>query len=143
MFMGEFQHSIDSKGRVIIPSKFRNQLGSNCILTRGMDGCIFGYPEDVWRELEEKMKHLPLTKRDARAFSRFFYSGATECEFDKQGRVNIPSSLIKHAELDQNCILVGVSNRFEIWNLNNWHHYNDETEMNIEDIAESMEDFDL
>ena len=99
MFMGEFQHSIDAKGRMIVPAKFRELLGETFVLTRGLDQCIFGYPMDEWRKLEQKLKDLPMTKKDARSFARFFFSGATEVELDKQGRINIPSTLINHANL--------------------------------------------
>lgn len=101
MFMGEYRHAIDEKGRLIIPSKFREDLGEVFVITRGMDGCLFGYPENEWAVLQEKLQKLPLTKKDARAFVRFFYSAATECEFDKQGRVSIPKSLRDHALLEK------------------------------------------
>lgn len=97
MFMGEFQHNIDQKGRIIIPSKFREGLGDRFVITRGLDQCLFAYPMEEWKRLEEKLKKLPLTKKDARAFTRFFFSGAVECEFDKQGRINIPQTLRKYA----------------------------------------------
>ena len=97
MLMGEFTHTIDSKGRLIIPAKFREQLGAHFIVTRGLDGCLFGYPLNEWAILEQKLKALPLTKRDARAFVRFLYSAATDCEIDKQGRINIPITLRTHA----------------------------------------------
>ena len=113
--MGEFTHTIDSKGRLIIPAKFREQLGAHFIVTRGLDGCLFGYPLNEWAILEQKLKALPLTKRDARAFVRFLYSAATDCEIDKQGRINIPITLRTHASLEKKCVIVGVSNRLEIW----------------------------
>ncbi|WP_414966227.1 division/cell wall cluster transcriptional repressor MraZ, partial [Lactiplantibacillus plantarum] len=97
MFMGEFEHSVDTKGRLIIPAKFREQLGEQFVVTRGMDGCLFGYPMTEWTVLQEKLKALPVNRKDARAFVRFFYSAATECELDKQGRINLPKSLRDHA----------------------------------------------
>ena len=90
MFMGEYHHNVDTKGRLIVPAKFREDLGEMFILTRGLDQCLFGYPLNEWKIIEEKLKGLPMTKKDARAFTRFFFSGATECELDKQGRINIP-----------------------------------------------------
>ena len=102
MFMGEFQHNVDSKGRIIVPSKFRDELGASFVLTRGLDKCLFAYPMDEWKLLEERLKKLPLTKKDARAFTRFFFSGAVECEVDKQGRINIPQPLRKYAGLKKN-----------------------------------------
>ena len=119
MFMGEYQHSIDEKGRMIIPAKFRESLGESFVITRGLDQCLFVYPREEWTVLEQKLKALPLMKADARAFTRFFFSGATEVELDKQGRVNIPNTLCEHAHLEKDCIILGVSNRVEIWSRQN------------------------
>lgn len=143
MFMGEYRHTIDAKGRLIVPAKFREQLGDSFVVTRGMDGCLFGYTQEEWNILETKLQKLPLTKKDARAFVRFFYSAATECEIDKQGRINIPKSLRTHAALKKKCVVVGVSNRFEIWSEDRWDAFADEAEENFDDIAENMIDFDL
>ncbi|AUJ30062.1 division/cell wall cluster transcriptional repressor MraZ [Liquorilactobacillus hordei] len=143
MFMGEYRHAIDEKGRLIIPSKFREDLGELFVITRGMDGCLFGYPESEWNILQEKLQKLPLTKKDARSFVRFFYSAATECEFDKQGRVSIPKSLRVHAALEKKCVVVGVSNRFEIWSEERWDDFSTEAETNFDEIAENMIDFGL
>lgn len=143
MFMGEYRHTIDAKGRLIVPAKFREQLGDSFVVTRGMDGCLFGYTQEEWNILETKLQKLPLTKKDARAFVRFFYSAATECEIDKQGRINIPKSLRTHATLQKKCVVVGVSNRFEIWSEDRWEAFADEAEENFDDIAENMIDFDL
>lgn len=143
MFMGEFQHSIDAKGRLIIPAKFREKLGENFVVTRGLDGCLFGYPQDEWEKLEEKLNEMPLAKKDARLFVRFFYSAATECELDKQGRINIPQSLRRHANLEKSCVIVGVSNRIEIWDETRWQAFTDAAEENFDEIAESMIDFGL
>ena len=141
MFMGEFQHSIDAKGRLIIPAKFREKLGENFVVTRGLDGCLFGYPQDEWEKLEVKLNEMPLAKKDARLFVRFFYSAATECELDKQGRINIPQSLRQHANLEKSCVIVGVSNRIEIWDETRWQAFTDAAEENFDEIAESMIDF--
>lgn len=141
MLLGEYKHTIDSKGRIIIPSKFREKLGENFIVTRGLDGCLFGYPAKEWEEVEEKLQKLPMAKRDARKFTRFFYSAATECKIDKQGRVNLPQKLIDFADIEKNCYLVGVSNRFEIWSEENWDAFTEEAEGSFEDIAEDMIDF--
>lgn len=143
MFMGEYRHSIDAKGRIIIPAKFRQGLVPNFVVTRGMDGCLFGYPMDQWQKLEEKIQKLPLTKKNARVFTRFLYSAATECSFDKQGRINIPQSLRKHADLQKKCVIAGVSNRIEIWSADKWDEASAEAEENFDDIAEDMIDFDL
>jgi MraZ protein len=143
MLMGEFHHTLDTKGRVIIPAKFREQLGNQFFMTRGMDGCLFGYPSEQWQILEKKMQQLPLTKRDARSFVRFFYSAATECEFDRQGRIIIPKTLRDHAGLEKKCVIVGVSERFEIWSENRWNEFSQKAEENFDNIAENMIDFGL
>ncbi|AOF49405.1 division/cell wall cluster transcriptional repressor MraZ [Tetragenococcus halophilus] len=143
MLMGEFEHSIDTKGRLIVPSKLREQLGEKFVVTRGLDGCLFGYPQTEWEKLEEKLDQMPLAKKDARSFVRFFYSAATECEIDKQGRINIPNTLRKHASLEKNCVIIGVSTRIEIWDKKRWDDFSEETEENFDDIAETMIDFGL
>ena len=141
MLLGEFKHSIDAKGRLIVPAKFRGDLGERFIVTRGLDGCLFGYSMAEWEKVEEKLRQLPIAKRDARKFTRFFYSAATECTIDKQGRINLPQTLIDHAELEKVCYLIGVSDRFEIWSEDNWNDFTEEAEGTFEDIAEDMTDF--
>ena len=111
MLMGEYQHNIDAKGRLIVPSKFREELGEKFVVTRGMDGCLFGYPLNEWSQLEAKLQEMPLAKKDARTFVRFFYSAATECEIDKQGRINIPANLRTHARLEEGAVGVFFSKR--------------------------------
>ncbi|WP_419961539.1 division/cell wall cluster transcriptional repressor MraZ [Psychrobacillus sp. BM2] len=143
MFMGEYQHNVDAKGRLIIPSKFREHLEESFVLTRGLDNCLFGYPMNEWRKLEEKLKELPVTKKDARAFTRFFFSGATEVEIDKQGRINIPNNLRSYAKMDKECIILGVSNRLEIWAKDAWENYFVDSEDSFNDIAENMIGFDI
>jgi MraZ protein len=143
MFMGEYHHSIDNKGRMIVPSKFRDDLGEMFIITRGLDQCLFGYPLSEWALIEEKLKGLPLTKKDARAFTRFFFSGATESELDKQGRINIPASLLTYAKLEKECVILGVSNRIEIWSKTIWEDYFTQSEESFAEIAENMIGFDI
>ncbi|AOO61452.1 cell division protein MraZ [Bacillus velezensis M27] len=143
MFMGEYRHTIDAKGRMIVPAKFREGLGEQFVLTRGLDQCLFGYPMNEWKLIEEKLKALPLTKKDARAFTRFFFSGATECELDKQGRVNIASSLLNYAKLEKECVVIGVSNRIELWSKVIWEQYTEEQEDSFAEIAENMIGFDI
>lgn len=143
MFMGEHHHNIDDKGRMIIPARFREELGAKFIVTRGMDKCLFVYPQKEWSVIEDKLKSLPFTKKDARAFTRFFFSGATECELDKQGRANIPVTLRTYADLEKECVVIGVSNRVEIWSKSVWQTYFEESEESFSDIAESIVDFDL
>lgn len=141
--MGEFQHNIDAKGRMIVPAKFRSGLGETFIVTRGLDKCLFIYPMDEWQVLETKLKKLPLTKKDARAFIRFFFSGAMECEVDKQGRINIPQPLRNYAQLDKECVVIGVSNRVEVWSSDEWESYFNESEESFAEIAENLMDFDI
>ena len=143
MLMGEFQHNIDAKGRLIVPSKLREELGEKFVLTRGLDGCLFGYPMSEWENLEAKLNEMPLAKKDARTFVRFFYSAATECELDKQGRTNIPSTLRNYAALTKGCVIIGVSNRIEIWDETRWEDFSAEAEENFDEIAENMIDFGL
>ncbi|MFD1360242.1 division/cell wall cluster transcriptional repressor MraZ [Lentibacillus salinarum] len=143
MFMGEFQHNIDTKGRIIVPAKFREGLGDSFVITRGLDKCLFAYPMDEWKLLEEKLKKLPLTKKDARAFTRFFFSGAVECDVDKQGRINIPQPLRNYAVLDKECVVIGVSNRVEFWAQENWEDYFSDSEESFGEIAENLMDFDI
>jgi len=137
MFMGEYNHTVDAKGRLIVPSKFREQLGEEFVVTKGLDGCLFVYDNDEWRALEEKLKSLPLTNTNARKFSRFFLAGASSCEVDKQGRILLPAVLREHAGIDKDAVLVGVGSRIEIWSKDAWLAAN--TYDDMEEIAEAME----
>lgn len=137
MFIGEFHHSIDNKGRLIIPSKVRYDLGENFIVTRGLDGCLFIYPNKEWNNIINKYKELPDTK-DRRHFMRIFLSGATVCEFDKQGRINIPAPLIKFAALEKDCIIIGVDERLEVWSKSRWEEFINDNEENLSDIADNL-----
>lgn len=141
--MGEYRHSIDDKGRIIIPTKFRDDLGPSFIVTRGLDHCLFAYPYSEWTQLEHKLKSLPFTKADARAFTRFFFSGASEVDFDKQGRIRIPTNLRQFAKLEKECVIIGVSTRVEIWCTDLWNQYASESEEAFNKIAESMVDVEL
>ena len=120
MFMGEYNHTIDAKGRLIIPSRFRELLGEEFVLTRGLDGCLSIYPMDEWVAFEEKLRALPLTNKDARTFSRFFVAGATACQLDKQGRILVPQTLRQFAGLDKDVVLTGNLNRIEVWSKEKW-----------------------
>lgn len=141
MFMGEFEHSLDTKGRLTVPVKFREGLGETFVVTRGIDQCLFVYSDKEWSVLESKLKALPMTRADARSFVRFFFSGASECELDKQGRILLPQKLRDYASLDKDCTLLGVSNRVEIWNTSVWANYSGEAETSFADIAEKLVDF--
>jgi len=138
LFYGEFQHTVDPKGRVIVPSTFREELGEKFILTKGLDDCLFVYSKTEWSNLEAKLKTLPLSNKDARAFVRFFFSGATECEVDKQGRILIPQNLRSYAGLEKDIYIIGVSTRVEVWDKARWETYNGDESLNPDSIAEKM-----
>jgi MraZ protein len=138
MFMGEYNHTIDSKGRLIIPSKFREELGENFVLTRGMDGCLAIYSSESWNAFEQKLATLPLTSKDARKFTRFFVSGASVCELDRQGRILVPATLREYAGLEKDVILAGNLDRIEIWSKDRWEDNNDYEDMDA--IAKGLQD---
>ena len=138
MFMGEYSHTIDAKGRLIIPAKFREQLGEEFVLTKGLDGCLSIYPNDEWVAFEEKLRALPLTNKNARDFVRFFLSGAIECEIDKQGRFLITSNLREYAKLEKDTVIIGVGTRIEIWDKEKWKSYNSDENISADEIAENM-----
>lgn len=140
MLMGEFHHTIDDKGRIIIPSKFRDELGSEFIVTRGLEECLFVYPKEKWDKIIEQLNKLPFTKKDARSFMRFFLSGATAMEFDKQGRINITSNLITYANLTKECVVIGVGDRLEIWSQENWDNFYNSNKEDLSNIAENLFD---
>ncbi len=145
MLSGEYRHSIDLKGRIIVPSKIRDEIGSKIVITRGLDGCLFGYSEKTWNSILEKLNTLPFTKRDARNFTRFMTSGAITLEFDRQGRINIPSYLNTYANLIKDVVIIGVINRIEIWSKDNWESFMNNNIESLSDISENlfMENFDL
>ena len=135
--MGEYHQKIDDKGRLTIPSKLRYELGVSFIVTRGLYNCLLIYPKEEWNQVISKYKELPNTK-DARNFMRFFLSGATEVNFDKQGRINIPMPLIKYSDLLKDCIVIGVNERLEIWSKENWDSFIENNEENLSDIADKL-----
>jgi MraZ protein len=137
MFIGEYQHAIDNKNRMIIPSKFRDGLSESFVLTKGLDGCLYAYPMEEWKILEDKLKKLPLTNKDARAFVRFFFSGANEIDVDKQGRALIPQNLLEYAGIEKEIVSIGVSTRIEIWGKSKWEEYNSQN-IDYDSIAEKM-----
>ena len=140
MFMGEYHHNIDEKGRLIMPSKFRFDLGENFIVTRGIDSCLFVYPKETWNKLTSKLNELSFTKKDVRSFQRFFLSAATLSEFDKQGRINIPTPLADYASLTKECVVIGVNDRIEIWSKENFDKFLNDNIDNISEIAENLFD---
>lgn len=143
MFMGEYNHTVDTKGRLIIPSKFRELLGDEFIVTKGLDGCLFVFPQNEWQAFEEKLRKLPLNQKGARQFTRFFVAGATPCELDKQGRILLPATLREFAGLDKDVVLAGMLNRIEIWSKAKWTENNALDDDDMDDIAEQMTDLGL
>ena len=137
MLIGEYEHSLDSKNRIIMPSKFRDDIGEKFIVTKGLDGCLFAYSITEWKNFEEKLRSLPLSNKDARAFSRFFFAGATDCLLDKQGRFLIPANLIEFAGLEKDLVIVGMNSRIEIWAKSKWKSVDEQ--ISADEIAEKME----
>lgn len=138
MFIGEYEHSVDVKGRIIMPSKLRENIGEKFIVTKGLDKCLFAYSKSEWANFEEKLKTLPLTNKNARDFVRFFLSGAVECEIDKQGRFLVPANLRTYANIDKEIVIIGVGTRLEIWNKSSWTNYSSEENISADEIAENM-----
>ncbi len=143
MLMGEYHHAIDEKGRLIIPSKFRLELGESFVVTRGLENCLFVYSLVEWEKISSKLKTLPFTKKDARNFSRFFLSGACQLEFDKQGRINLPETLISYADLIKDCVVIGVGDRLEIWSSESWDKFFMDNQDNLSDMAENLFSTDI
>ncbi len=143
MYKSDFVHTIDEKGRLIIPSKIRQDMGNEIIITRGLDGCLFGYPKDTWKKRIEELNSLQYTKKDVRAFTRFFTSGAVTLDFDKQGRINIPNYLSDYASLGKDVVIIGVSDRIEIWSDKAWDEFLNNNIDRLSDIAENLFDANL
>lgn len=138
MLLGEYRHNVDVKGRVSVPSKFREDLGQSFVVTKGLDNCLFMYSKSEWETFENKLKQLPLTNQDARSFMRFFFAGATECEVDKQGRINIPQVLREYANITKDVVIVGVATRAEIWDSQKWKDYTTSDSLDVSKIASQM-----
>jgi MraZ protein len=138
MFLGTYQHTIDSKGRLFIPARFRSQVNQRFIVTRGLERCLFAFPEDEWERQQGQIKDQSLMKKEVRAFNRLFFAGAAEVICDKQGRINLPGTLIEYANLEGEAKIIGVSNRFEIWSVDSWKEYEEESTRRYEEIAENL-----
>ena len=143
MFMGTVNNSIDDKNRMIVPAKLRSELGNRCILTRGLDRCLYIYTTEAWNKQMEKISQLPESDPKVRAFIRHFCANAAECEFDKQGRVNLTTTLKMHAKLIKECVIIGVSDRIEIWSKERWTSFEEEANEDYDDIAENLDDIEL
>ncbi len=137
MFMGEYHHNIDEKGRIVLPGKFREDR-NKIIVTRGLEKCLYLYTEEEWERVVAKLNKLPFTKKDARAFMRSFFAGASVCEFDRNGRINITSPLVSYADLTKECVIIGVNDRIEIWDSNLYNTYMSENSSKLEEIAENL-----
>ena len=138
LFMGEYHHNVDDKGRLVLPSKFRNLLGENFIITRGFEKCLYVYSLAEWEKLENQLKTLHFTKKDARTVNRFFFSGAAECEFDSQGRTCLTSPLVSYAGLIRECVIIGANDRIEIWDKSAWDTFMLENNDQLSDLAENL-----
>ena len=136
MLMGEYEHTLDAKGRISMPAKLRKDMGDIFVLTKGLDGCLFAFSKGEWLNFEEKLKSLPLSDKNARNFVRFFLAGATECEIDKQGRFLIPNNLREAASLEKEAVIIGVGTRLEIWDKSIWNEK--DKEISADEIAENM-----
>lgn len=143
MFIGEYTHTIDEKGRLAVPSKMRRDIGTGAVITRGIDNCLWVYPKKEWQALAEKLASLPITDANSRAFSRLMLAGAMEVEFDSQGRALIPAYLRDYAGLGKNAVIAGLYNRLEIWDAKSWQEYKTKTEKATSEIAKHMADLGI
>jgi len=143
MLIGEYEHSVDPKGRLIMPAKLREDIGEKFVITKGLDGCLFAYSLKEWKNFEEKLRSFPLTNKDARALTRFFLAGAIECEIDKQGRFLISSNLREFAGLEKEVVIIGVLSRLEIWSKEKWTTYSEEENKQADEIAQNMADLGI
>jgi MraZ protein len=138
MFIGEYSHNLDSKGRLAVPAKFRGLLKGGAVVTRGLDNCLFLYPKKQWEELAKKLSTLPISQSKARAFSRLMLAGAMDLEFDSQGRITLPEYLRKFADLNKKTTIAGLYDRLEIWDESKWDKYKTKAEGKSSDIAEAL-----
>lgn len=143
MFIGEYQHNLDAKGRLTLPSKFRDDLGDEFFITKGMDNCLFVFPQKEWDKIDEKINGLQLSRKESRGLARLFYAGAINVSLDKMGRVLLPQSLRGYAKLEKEAIIIGVSSRVEIWDKEAWETYNDDDNLNYDILTEKMTDIDF
>lgn len=138
MFIGEFKHQVDDKGRVSLPAKFRAGIASGCVVTRGLDKCLWVYPLGEWQSLAEKIADLPITQKNARSFSRLMLAGATDTTPDRIGRINLPGYLREYADIKKEVVIVGIYNRIEIWPADVWENFKNEMEENGAEVAEGL-----
>ena len=140
---GEYEHRLDTKGRLIMPSKLREELGCTFMITKGLDNCLYVYPNDEWQQFADKLNQLPMTNKCARQFKRFFNSGAVKCETDAQGRVIIPQTLRTVANIEKDVVIIGNGEKAEIWNKEAWDEINNEESLNMDEIADKLDELDF
>ena len=140
---GEYEHRLDTKGRLIMPSKLREELGCTFMITKGLDNCLYVYPNDEWQQFADKLNQLPMTNKGARQFKRFFNSGAVKCETDAQGRVIIPQTLRTFANIEKDVVIIGNGEKAEIWNKEAWDEINNEESLNMDEIADKLDELDF
>jgi len=143
MFIGEFSYTIDQKKRIAIPSKFRKELGKKAVITRGLDNCLAVYPIEEWKKLTKKLENLPNSQTDARGFARIMLSGAVDVALDKLGRILVPDYLKNYAGFEKNLVIIGISNRLEIWDEKKWQEYRQKTEKEIGDMASRLQELGI
>lgn len=143
MFLGEFEHSIDSKGRLTIPAKFREQLAGGIVITRGLDGCLWAFSREEWQKVSERITSLPMANTEARRFTRFMFSSASESIPDRNGRVIIPQKLLQHANIDRDVVVAGVMNKIEIWNPEHWQEEQSKVTEDPESLAAQLADLGI
>ena len=141
MFMGEYRHSLDAKNRMIIPAKFRDELGNTFVVTKGLDGCLTVYTSSQWTKIIEQLEKLPTTKKEARQYVRYLTSKASECELDGQGRIQLPQVLVAAADIKKKCVVVGAADHVEIWSEERWNTYEEEAAESFESIAETLTEY--
>ena len=141
MFMGEYRHSLDAKNRLIIPARCRDELGDTCVVTRGFDGCLTVYTEDQWKKIVSQLEQLPVTKSEVRKYVRSLLSKAQECEFDGQGRIQLPQSLVGVADITKKCVIIGAADHLEIWSEERWDAYDETSDETFEADAETLTEF--
>ncbi len=138
MLIGQFHHNLDEKNRIVIPTKYREALGEEFIITRGIEKCLYVYSINEWNKLVQKLETLPFTQKDARTFIRSFFSGANNCTFDKSGRIIITDTQKKYAQIEKECVIIGVNNRLELWSFESFENFMNENSEKLEDIAEHL-----
>ena len=143
MFIGQYQHNIDDKGRLVLPTKYRDKIGKGSIITIGFEGCLTIYPESEYLKTQEDLRKMPMTNRNVRNYLRVFEGSASEAEFDKQGRIKIPAHLIRHENKEKECVIVGLNSVIEVWALDRWKEIEENGKNSFEELAENISGYDF